>query len=321
MWLPQGRGALGRGGPPNSPPKGLRPHTRPQRRHSNAGAKGKGGRVKGDTRVVGAVPLQPAPMWRGPDRVFLHKISKISKNPSFHSNEPGKAGAGAGAVLVCPVSPPLPLSAHPGRRSPRAPPQVGACAIAPPEPFFPRNASAAARPPPGPRGPEGKMAAPMSEGIPALEPGAAPYGNFPNYSRFHPPEERVSLLPGELLQSLFPAAARPLLGLDVGCNSGVRGRLGGSGWGRPRGSRVGGSWGEGKRWDVGLGCGEDWKWGDTDLISGALWERLRESTGLGFGEAVRKAGGRHGSGGQWGTLGRHLSGVLGDHPACGKDWG
>lgn len=94
------------------------------------------------------------------------------------------------------------------------------------------------------------MAAPISEDSPALEPGAAPYGNFPNYSRFHPPEGRVSLLPGGLLQSLFPAAARPLLGLDVGCNSGVRGRLGGhrGGWGaRPRGSRPGGSWGEGKR--------------------------------------------------------------------------
>ncbi|XP_074021002.1 RNA 5'-monophosphate methyltransferase [Numenius arquata] len=64
------------------------------------------------------------------------------------------------------------------------------------------------------------MAAPMSEGFPASEPGAAPYGNFPNYSRFHPPEGRVSLLPGGLLRSLFPAAARPLLGLDVGCNSG-----------------------------------------------------------------------------------------------------
>ncbi|NXN75396.1 BN3D2 methyltransferase, partial [Himantopus himantopus] len=75
-------------------------------------------------------------------------------------------------------------------------------------------------PAPGARGSQGKMAAPISEGSPALEPGAAPYGNFPNYSRFHPPEGRVSLLPGGLLQSLFPAAARPLLGLDVGCNSG-----------------------------------------------------------------------------------------------------
>ncbi|NXA92629.1 BN3D2 methyltransferase, partial [Melanocharis versteri] len=70
------------------------------------------------------------------------------------------------------------------------------------------------------RGSSGKMAAPMSSGSRGPEPGAAPYGNFPNYSRFHPPEGRVSLLPQGLLRSLFPAAARPLLGLDVGCNSG-----------------------------------------------------------------------------------------------------
>ncbi|NXT01412.1 BN3D2 methyltransferase, partial [Jacana jacana] len=73
---------------------------------------------------------------------------------------------------------------------------------------------------PGARRAEVKMAAPMSEGFPASEPGAAPYGNFPNYSRFYPPEGRISLLPGGLLRTLFPAAARPLLGLDVGCNSG-----------------------------------------------------------------------------------------------------
>ncbi|KAM6233379.1 RNA 5'-monophosphate methyltransferase-like [Porphyrio hochstetteri] len=64
------------------------------------------------------------------------------------------------------------------------------------------------------------MAAPRRQQPPASEPGAAPYGNFPNYSRFHPPEGRVGLLPGGLLRSLFPAEARPLLGLDVGCNSG-----------------------------------------------------------------------------------------------------
>ncbi|NXD46066.1 BN3D2 methyltransferase, partial [Copsychus sechellarum] len=70
------------------------------------------------------------------------------------------------------------------------------------------------------RGSSGKMAAPMSQDSRVPEPGAAPYGNFPNYSRFHPPEGRVSLLPQGLLRSLFPAATRPLLGLDVGCNSG-----------------------------------------------------------------------------------------------------
>ncbi|NXY19018.1 BN3D2 methyltransferase, partial [Atrichornis clamosus] len=73
---------------------------------------------------------------------------------------------------------------------------------------------------PGARGRSGKMAAPVRGGSRGPEPGAAPYGNFPNYSRFHPPEGRVSLLPQGLLRSLFPTAARPLLGLDVGCNSG-----------------------------------------------------------------------------------------------------
>ncbi|XP_008846977.1 RNA 5'-monophosphate methyltransferase [Nannospalax galili] len=56
-----------------------------------------------------------------------------------------------------------------------------------------------------------------------LEPGAAPFGNFPRYSCFHPPEQRLRLLPPELLRQLFPPAGpdtRPILGLDVGCNSG-----------------------------------------------------------------------------------------------------
>lgn len=58
----------------------------------------------------------------------------------------------------------------------------------------------------------------------ALKPGAAPFGNFPHYSRFHPPEQRLRLLPPELLRQLFPpegSERRPILGLDVGCNSGV----------------------------------------------------------------------------------------------------
>ncbi|KAM5288747.1 RNA 5'-monophosphate methyltransferase [Ctenodactylus gundi] len=56
-----------------------------------------------------------------------------------------------------------------------------------------------------------------------LQPGAAPFGNFPYYSRFHPPEQRLRLLPPELLRRLFPPEGtemRPILGLDVGCNSG-----------------------------------------------------------------------------------------------------
>ncbi|XP_077185014.1 RNA 5'-monophosphate methyltransferase [Paroedura picta] len=73
------------------------------------------------------------------------------------------------------------------------------------------------------------MAAPMSDSRKALENmepavlpgGAAPYGNFPDYSRFHPPEGRLRLLPSALLSRLFPEQREgPLLGLDVGCNSG-----------------------------------------------------------------------------------------------------
>uniref|UniRef100_A0A8D2J0E5 RNA methyltransferase n=1 Tax=Varanus komodoensis TaxID=61221 RepID=A0A8D2J0E5_VARKO len=57
--------------------------------------------------------------------------------------------------------------------------------------------------------------------LPVLPGGAAPFGNFPDYSRFHPPEGRVRLLPAALLSELFPnPRTGPLLGLDVGCNSG-----------------------------------------------------------------------------------------------------
>lgn len=120
------------------------------------------------------------------------------------------------------------------------------------------------------------MAAPMSRESRGPEPGAAPYGNFPNYSRFHPPEGRVSLLPQGLLRSLFPAATRPLLGLDVGCNSGVRGRHAG-GFGAPWGDGVGPP-GEAPVWGAG-GTGADWGavvWG-----TGGRWCRL-EDTGVGY---------------------------------------
>lgn len=55
------------------------------------------------------------------------------------------------------------------------------------------------------------------------DPGAAPYGNFPNYYTFHPPENRLSLLPpGHLLELLNrqEKGEEHLLALDVGCNTG-----------------------------------------------------------------------------------------------------
>ncbi|KAM4044856.1 RNA 5'-monophosphate methyltransferase [Anomaloglossus baeobatrachus] len=55
------------------------------------------------------------------------------------------------------------------------------------------------------------------------EPGAAQYGNFPNYYSFHPPETRISVLPPGLLLQLLrrPGGLQgALLALDVGCNTG-----------------------------------------------------------------------------------------------------
>ncbi|KAM4796073.1 RNA 5'-monophosphate methyltransferase [Rhinophrynus dorsalis] len=67
------------------------------------------------------------------------------------------------------------------------------------------------------------------EPVPYTDPGAAPYGNFPNYYSFNPPESRISLLPAGLLSKLLRRTTgtdsrvepvTPLLGLDIGCNTG-----------------------------------------------------------------------------------------------------
>lgn len=47
-------------------------------------------------------------------------------------------------------------------------------------------------------------------------PGAVQYGNFINYYKFHPPEERIKLIPIEILQLNEPYEL-----LDIGCNTGV----------------------------------------------------------------------------------------------------
>ncbi|KAM3936151.1 RNA 5'-monophosphate methyltransferase [Leptodactylus fuscus] len=55
------------------------------------------------------------------------------------------------------------------------------------------------------------------------DPGAAQYGNFPNYYSFHPPETRISLLPPGLLLELLHrhgGLQDTVLALDVGCNTG-----------------------------------------------------------------------------------------------------
>lgn len=47
-------------------------------------------------------------------------------------------------------------------------------------------------------------------------PGAVQYGNFINYYKFHPPNERISLFPKDVWGLNKPTAA-----LDIGCNTGV----------------------------------------------------------------------------------------------------
>ncbi|CAH1996445.1 unnamed protein product [Acanthoscelides obtectus] len=47
-------------------------------------------------------------------------------------------------------------------------------------------------------------------------PGAVKYGNFINYYQFHPPEERIGLLP----KDIWVQNSNDFLALDIGCNSG-----------------------------------------------------------------------------------------------------
>lgn len=281
------------------------------------------GKRSNRTRVVGAVSLQPGRAQTG--LAFLHKISQIS---SFHPK-----AAVAALVALSHVSVPAP------RRSPESF-CLGTF-------LFSRGSRPARRS-------SGKMAAPTSRGSRDFEPGAAPYGNFPNYSRFHPPEGRVSLLPPGLLRSLFPAATRPLLGLDVGCNSGVRarhaagsGRLGGTGWGQLGRHRFGvlGALGlAGGPWCGLLGdAGTDWRtlvwghrgtlavpwyWGHWDTLGGtggqsSPWKRLgmrhrcgAVQTGNAGGERRRRAMGQTGNTGK----GKDGGAEGGRWERCGGHW-
>lgn len=47
-------------------------------------------------------------------------------------------------------------------------------------------------------------------------PGAVQYGNFINYYNFHPPSERINLLPKNVLNIKDPYEI-----FDIGCNAGV----------------------------------------------------------------------------------------------------
>lgn len=50
-------------------------------------------------------------------------------------------------------------------------------------------------------------------------PGAVQYGNFINYYQFHSPENRLKLLPYEIIFEECKGSS--FHGLDLGCNSGV----------------------------------------------------------------------------------------------------
>lgn len=55
-----------------------------------------------------------------------------------------------------------------------------------------------------------------------FDPGAARQGNFINYYQFNPAKNRVDLIPNDLIKQLdLGNADKPVLGLDVGCNTGV----------------------------------------------------------------------------------------------------
>lgn len=53
------------------------------------------------------------------------------------------------------------------------------------------------------------------------DPGAVKYGNFINYYKFHPIEERISYFSEEIWKKTNGFNDEPMFCLDVGCNSGV----------------------------------------------------------------------------------------------------
>lgn len=54
------------------------------------------------------------------------------------------------------------------------------------------------------------------------DPGGARLGNFINYYQFNPAQNRIVHIPKDLLKKHLPHFnSKPILGLDIGCNSGV----------------------------------------------------------------------------------------------------
>ena len=52
------------------------------------------------------------------------------------------------------------------------------------------------------------------------DPGASRHGNFINYYKFHPADERLQQLPRGIWKSSFQD--QKYIALDIGCNAGVR---------------------------------------------------------------------------------------------------
>ncbi len=56
------------------------------------------------------------------------------------------------------------------------------------------------------------------------EPGTARFGNFINYYKFNPADERIDRIPQCLVETVLQEVTDKVLCLDIGCNSGVSGR-------------------------------------------------------------------------------------------------
>ena len=63
------------------------------------------------------------------------------------------------------------------------------------------------------------------ESCPSFDPGAARLGNFINYYEFNPAEKRTSLIPQDVVRrhaTRTREEGAAFIGLDIGCNTGVR---------------------------------------------------------------------------------------------------
>ena len=59
----------------------------------------------------------------------------------------------------------------------------------------------------------------------SFDPGAARLGNFINYYEFNPAEKRTALIPHDVVRRHATRAREEgaaFIGLDIGCNTGVR---------------------------------------------------------------------------------------------------